>query len=88
MINQIKNIKKEYLELQNQLNSPEMINNPSQMASLGKRQSELEKIMFFINRLDSIEVEMRENGEIINSQEDAEMTAMAIEANTQLSQEQ
>ncbi|MDX9914243.1 MAG: peptide chain release factor 1 [Candidatus Moranbacteria bacterium] len=88
MINQIENIKKEYLELQNQLNSSEIINNPSQMASLGKRQSELEKVMLFINRLDSIEIEMRENGEIINSQEDAEMTAMAIEANTQLSQEQ
>ncbi|MGW8185157.1 MAG: peptide chain release factor 1 [Candidatus Moraniibacteriota bacterium] len=87
MINQIGNIKKEYLELQNQLNSPEMINNPSQMASLGKRQSELEKVMFFINRLDSIEIEMRENGEIINSQEDPEMTTMAIEANLSLSKE-
>lgn len=87
MMNQIENLKREYSEIQSQLNSPEMVNDLSQMAKLGKRQSELEKIMFFINRLELIDLEMRENGEIINSQEDAEMTTLAIEANTSLSQE-
>lgn len=88
MLNQIGNIKKEYADLQAQLNAPEIMTDPAQMAKLGKRQAELEKVMFLINRLDSVEREMKENGEIINSQEDPEMTTMAIEANAQLSQEQ
>lgn len=87
MQSQIENIKKEYLELENQLNSPKITSDSSEMARVGKRKAELEKIITFINRLDSIDKEMRENGEIINSQEDEEMSIMALEANTQLSKE-
>lgn len=87
MINQIESIKKEYLELQGELNSSEILSNPSKMATLGKRQAELEKTITIINRLDLIENEIKENGEIINSNEDEEMTAMAIEANASLNKE-
>ncbi|HBI17413.1 MAG TPA: peptide chain release factor 1 [Candidatus Moranbacteria bacterium] len=87
MINQIESIKKEYLELQDKLNSPEISANPSEMATLGKRQAELEKTMEIVNRLESIAKELLENGEIINSHEDEEMTAMAIEANVALHKE-
>lgn len=87
MINQIENIKKEYSDLQNELNSSEILSNPSKMAVLGKRQAELEKIISIINHLESIENELKENGEIINSNEDEEMTALAIEANVNLHKE-
>ncbi|EKE20923.1 MAG: hypothetical protein ACD_7C00428G0003 [uncultured bacterium] len=87
MINQVENLKKEYLNLQNELNSSEILTNPSKMATLGKRQAELEKTMTLVNRLESIESELKENGEIINSGEDEEMTAMAIEANVGLHKE-
>lgn len=87
MINKIESIKNEYLDLQNELNSRDILSNPSKMATLGKRQAELEKTMAIINRLESIENELRENGEIINSQEDEEMTAMAVEANASLHKE-
>lgn len=87
MINQIESIKKEYSDLQNELNSPEILSNPSKMAVLGKRQAEMEKIIEIINRLEIIENEIKENGEIINSQEDEEMTVMAVEANAALHKE-
>ncbi|MFZ2153841.1 MAG: peptide chain release factor 1 [Candidatus Moraniibacteriota bacterium] len=87
MFNQIKNIQKEYQELTEQLNSPTITSDSSQMAKVGKRKSELEKIIILINQLESITNEIKENGEIINSQEDEEMTTMAIEANAQLAKE-
>jgi len=87
MLDQIKKIKDEYLELESKLNSPEIISDTSSMAQLGKRKSELEKIITIINRTEMIDKEMQENAEIINSQEDEEMSTMAIEANTQLSKE-
>jgi len=87
MLSQIENIKKEYHELENQLNSPEITFNSAQMAKVGKRKSELEKVIQLIDHLELIDKEMRENGEIINSQEDEEMSTMALEANTQLSKE-
>lgn len=87
MLEQIKKIKAEFKELEENLNSPEMLSNPSRLADLGKRKAELEKIISLIDRLEKIEKEMRENGEIINSEEDDEMKTLALEANTQLSKE-
>lgn len=87
MLDQIKKIKDEYRELEDKLNSPEILSNSTQMAQIGKRKVELEKIILIIERLEKIEQEMKENGEIINSQEDEEMSVMALEANTQLSKE-
>ncbi|MFA6184182.1 MAG: peptide chain release factor 1 [Parcubacteria group bacterium] len=87
MINQIESIKKEYLKLQSELNSSEILSHPSQMAKFGKRKSELEKTILLINRLEAVENELKENGEIINSQEDEEMTALAIEDNVNLHKE-
>ncbi|NLC31367.1 MAG: peptide chain release factor 1 [Candidatus Moranbacteria bacterium] len=87
MLEQIKKIKAEFKELEENLNSPEMLSNPSRLADLGKRKAELEKIISLIDRLEKTEREMRENGEIINSEEDDEMKTLALEANTQLSKE-
>lgn len=87
MLDQINKIKEEYRGLEKSLNSPELISDAPQMAILGRRKAELEKIINLIERLEKIDQEMRENGEIINSQEDEEMSVMALEANTQLSKE-
>lgn len=87
MLDQIKKIKDEFQELENKLNSPEILSDTSLMGRLGKRKSELEKIINLIGRLEKVDQEMKENGEIINSQEDEEMSTMALEANTQLSKE-
>jgi peptide chain release factor 1 len=87
MLNQIENIKKEYQTIREQLSSPEIISNPAKMAILGKKQAELEKIIHLINRFQSINKELRENGDIINSQEDSEMIMLAAETNATLSKE-
>ncbi|MEF3691646.1 MAG: peptide chain release factor 1 [Candidatus Moraniibacteriota bacterium] len=87
MLEQIKKIKAEFKELEETLNSPETMTNPSRLADLGRKKAELEKIINLIDRLEKTEKEMRENGEIINSEEDEEMKALALEANTQLSKE-
>jgi peptide chain release factor 1 len=55
------------------------------MASLGKRQAELEKIMEIINNLENAEKSMTENAEIINSEDDPEMQELAMEENIELS---
>lgn len=87
MLDQINAIKNEYIDLQNKLMTPEIVSNPTEMIKLSKRQNELEKVMQIINRLELVIKEMAENGEIINADEDAEMSTMAIEANSQLANE-
>lgn len=87
MKNQIQEIKKEYEEIQEKLNSPEIVSDAQKMAELGKRQTELEEIIGVIDNLEKAEEEMKENAEIINTEEDAEMKQMAMDENTRLSKE-
>jgi peptide chain release factor 1 len=86
MKSQIESIKKEYEEIQNQLNSPELSSDPKKMATLGKRQAELTEVITAINNLEKIERDMRENAEIVNSEEDGEMRQMAMDENIQLAE--
>ena len=88
MQSQIEEIKKEYEEIQKKLNSPKIASDSAKMAKLGKKQAELEKIMEIINNLESVETEMKENAEIINSGDnDLELKEMAMEENARLSKE-
>jgi peptide chain release factor 1 len=84
MKNSIDTLKKEYQDIQDKLSSPEIISNSQQIAKLGKRQAELNEIMQLINQLEKIEKEMKDNAEIINSGEDAEMEELAITENANL----
>ena len=86
MKSQIDGIKKEYQDLQNELNSPELVSNPQKMAQLGKRQAELTEVINVINELEKTEKNMRENAEIVNSEEDGEMKQMAMDENITLSE--
>lgn len=83
----IKEIKKEYSDIQEKLNSPELVSDPQKIAEFGKRQAELEKTVNIINEIESIEREMKGNAEIINTETDAEMKNMAMDENVELSKE-
>lgn len=86
MKSQIDAIKKEYQDLQDELNSPELSSNPKRMAELGKKQAEMTEVIAVISELEKVEKSMRENAEIVNSEEDAEMKTMAMEENIKLSE--
>lgn len=84
----IEEIKKEYTEIEAQLNSPELFSDMAKMARLGKRQSELSETIAKIEALEKIEKNMQENAKLINTEnEDAEIKQMAMEENMQLIQQ-
>ena len=83
---QIEAIKKEYQELQTQLNVPELSSDPKKMAELGKKQAEMTETISIISELEAIEKSMRENAEIVNTEEDGEMKQMAMDENIKLSE--
>jgi len=84
MKSQIKEIKKEYADIQTQLNSPEISSDSQKMATLGKRQTGLGEVISVIETLEKTEITMKENAEMINSGDDADVSQMAMEENTQL----
>ncbi len=86
MNKQIKDIKKEYQDIQTQLSSPEIVSDSRKMAELGRRQAELEETIQVINELEILEKNMKENAEIINTEEDAEMKQMAMDENIKLAE--
>lgn len=83
---QIKDIKKEYAEIQKQLGASGANFDAQKMAALGKRQAELAEIINVIDELEKIEKNMKENAEITNTEEDAEMKQMAMEENMKLAE--
>lgn len=84
MKNQLESIKNEYEAITAELSSPEILSDPQKMAKLGKRQSELQGIMNLIEQFEKIQHDMKNNAEIINTEEDAEMKQMAMEENMEL----
>jgi len=83
----IEKIKKEYTEIQKQLNDPEIISDSKKIALLGKKQTELKEVMDLIIPWEKTIKEMKENAEIINSGEDEDILNMATEENAKLSKE-
>ncbi|MDD5396551.1 MAG: peptide chain release factor 1 [Candidatus Moranbacteria bacterium] len=86
MKNQLDAIKKEYDEITVELSSPAILGDAKKMAELGKRQSELQNLMQHINSLEKIEHDMKNNAEMINSEDDAEMKQLAMDENIELAQ--
>ncbi|NTU66552.1 MAG: peptide chain release factor 1 [Candidatus Moranbacteria bacterium] len=86
MREQIEQIKTEYQDIQNQLNSPEIVSDMKKMAELGKRQAELEGIMTLINEYEKVQLDMKQNAEIINAEEEPEMKQMAMDENIELAE--
>jgi peptide chain release factor 1 len=81
----IEEIKKEYADISEQLNSPEVLSDMSKMANLGKRQSELSEKVNIIDELEKVNAQMQENANIANTDPDLEIRQMAIEENITLS---
>ncbi|MFA4818000.1 MAG: peptide chain release factor 1 [Parcubacteria group bacterium] len=86
MKSQIEEIKKEYQDIQTQLNSTGEVLDPQKMAKLGKRQAELAEVVGIINEYEKTEKEMKENAKIINLEEDGELKQMAMDENIKLSE--
>lgn len=86
MKSQIKEIKKEYQDIQNQLNSTRAVLDSRKLAELGKRQAELAEVMGVINEYEKVGAEMKENAKIINLEEDGELKQMAMDENIKLSE--
>ncbi len=86
MKSQIEAIKKEYQDIQARLNSPEMVSGSGKMAELGKRLAELAEIVQLARELEKIEKNMKDNAEIVNIEEDAEMKQLAMDENIKLSE--
>jgi len=84
MHKQIEDIKKEYDDIQKQLADPGVVSGGRKLAELGKRQAELSETVRVIDEFQKIESEMKENAEIINSKDDAEVRQMAMEENVKL----
>lgn len=80
----IQDIKDEYTDVNRQLESPETLSDTTLMMKLGKRQAELHHILEHINILEKIELDMKNNAELINSEGDSEIAAMALQENTEL----
>ncbi|KKU55679.1 MAG: Peptide chain release factor 1 [Candidatus Moranbacteria bacterium GW2011_GWE2_47_10] len=84
MKNKVDAIKKEYQEISDELNSPEIVSDPKKMATLGRRQSELSETIQTIEELEKIESDMKGNAEIMNAENDEEMKQMAMEESIEL----
>ena len=87
MQSQIDEIKKEYQEITERLSTSSIVSDPRKMAELGKRQSEMREIITAIEKYEKIEKEMKENAQIMNSENDPELKDMAMNENIRLSQE-
>lgn len=87
MNQQIEDIKEEYADIQKQLSTNEAVFDAQKMAQLGKRQMELSEVITVIDELEKITKNMKENAEIVNTEEDGEMKHLAMEENMRLSVE-
>ena len=82
----IEKVKKEYAEIENALNDPNVSSNPTEMIALSKKQSEMQEVITKITDYQKMIENMQENAEIINMESDEELKQMAITENTELAQ--
>ncbi len=78
--------KEEYTAIDAQLQQPDVINDIKRMTQLSRRHAELSTIITKIQRLDTIDRQMRDNAELLASN-DPEIAQMATEENTTLARE-
>jgi len=76
MKQKLQNILKHHLELESQLNSPEMTKSPEELGKISKEKSGMEELVQKIKRYFIVEKNLDENREIIKS-EDAELKEIA-----------
>ena len=79
----VQKLREEYKDVIQHLTSGE--SDPSALATLGRRQAQLESILSLADTLEKLQNQMRDNADIINSGEDEELSSMAMEENIELS---
>jgi peptide chain release factor 1 len=70
-------IKKQFSDLEQEMISPEMIGNPSKLASVGKKHSAIKDLVAKILELEKLESSIVENREMIDQENDQELKDMA-----------
>lgn len=84
----VASLKTEYAELEKNLENPEVLSNPKELKRIGQRKAELESIFVISDQLEKVRAEMQGNAEILNTEGDEELKAMAIEENISLIQKE
>lgn len=84
----LKSIEREHQEVTDLLSTPEVARDPKQLATLGKKKTELDAIVARIERLHAVENNMRGNAELTHADDaDEELKALAMEENIVLAEE-
>src|SRR3989344_7713454 len=73
----ISKLKEEYDDLTNQLTNPELISQWEKFQEISKKRSSLEKIIKKVEELNTIQARLEENRELVASQEEPELAAIA-----------
>lgn len=79
ILEKAKKIEDEYNKISEDLSNPEVTTDHEKLQKLSKRQAELEEVITKINRLKKVKEEIKENQEIIDSDEEKEMKDLALE---------
>ena len=87
MLEQLSQIKKEYLNLKKKLNEPSLVKNPKALAGISQELHHLEKTYKLIENYEKIQKQIQENTLLIKEEKDPELTELAKEENHKLSQE-
>ncbi len=84
MVNQLKNLQKEYQDLTKKLSSPELISDPKKYKEIAKRQRELEELIAKMQNLKKIEKDLAKAVDMIEKEKEPELKRMAEEEATKL----
>ena len=84
----IDRIKEEYQSITDALLSPEVSSDRQKMTDLGKKQAALEEIIEKIRLYEKLQKDMRDNADIINTEEDPDIKQIAMEDNMKLVREE
>lgn len=85
---EMKDIKKEYEKLLEQLSDPELISDSERFETLSRKKARLEKIIEKEKEIREIKNKIEENKSIVTAKEDAELSSMAETEISQLSERQ
>ncbi|RPJ04679.1 MAG: PCRF domain-containing protein, partial [Deltaproteobacteria bacterium] len=79
MFEKLDEVERRYETLYHQLGQPEVITNQAELQKVAKEYSELGKVVDLYRRLKRLDEEIRENRELLSSEEDEEMKELARE---------
>lgn len=84
MLDIIEKIKDDYSHIERDLGDPEVTKNPQKIMELGKKKASLDPVMEKITEYESLIKSMKDNAELINDGDDAELKELALLENADL----